>query len=222
MQEHDWTQFAELLVELSELHGKCMSSHLTEVYWRALEIFEWVDVKAAFKAHTRNPDSGQFFPKPADIVRFIDGSGETRALKAWTIVEKAIHCIGIYQSVVFDDCLIHAAIEEMGGWVKLCSMTLNDLPFRAQEFQKRYMAFVIKKPTRYPSCLHGLSALENAKNGYEVELPLLIGDAAKAEQVRLNGGVVVLNVEPLKTIQSVLANTIKQLEENHDESNSKI
>ncbi len=219
MQEHDWTQFACLLVKLSELHGKSMSSHLTEAYWKALEIFEWIDVKAAFEAHTRNPDCGQFFPKPADIVRFIDGSGETRALKAWTIVEKAMRQIGIYQSVVFDDCLIQAVIEEMGGWIKLCSMTLDGLPFRALEFQKRYMAFVIKKPAHYPSVLYGLSALENAKNGYEVELPLLIGDAAKAEQVRLNGGVVVLNVEPLKTIQKALANTFKQLEKNHDESN---
>lgn len=217
MQEHDWTKFAGLLAELSELYGKCMSSHLTEVYWRVLEIFEWPDVKAAFEAHTRNPDCGQFFPKPADIVRFIDGSGETRALKAWTIVEKAMGQVGIYQSVVFDDYLIHAVIEEMGGWVQLCSMTFDDLPFRAREFQKRYMAFVIKKPSRYPSCLYGLSALENTKNGYEVELPLLIGDTAKAEQVMLTGGEMLLSVQPLQTIQNALIKTVKQLEENHDE-----
>mgnify|MGYP001267198151 CR=1 FL=1 len=213
MQEHDLGQFAGLLAELSELYGKCISSGLTEIYWKALEMFEWVDVKAAFEAHARNPDCGQFFPKPADIVRFIDGNGETRALKAWTIVEEAMRRVGIYQSVIFDDCLIHAAIEEMGGWVQLCSMTMEDLPFRAREFQKRYMAFVIKKPARYPSCLHGLSTLENTKNGYPVELPLLIGNIEKAEQVMLSGNEAALNVQSLKTIQNALQQTIKQLED---------
>jgi hypothetical protein len=213
MQEHDLGQFAGLLAELSELYGKCISSGLTEIYWKALQMFEWIDVKAAFEAHARNPDCGQFFPKPADIVRFIEGNGETRALKAWSIVEEAMRRVGIYQSVIFDDCLIHAVIEEMGGWAKLCSMTVEDLPFRAREFQKRYMAFVIKKPLRYPSTLYGLSALENTKNGYPVELPLLIGNIEKAEQVMLSGNEAALNVQPLKTIQNVLEQTIKQLED---------
>jgi hypothetical protein len=213
MQTHDLGQFAGLLAELSELYGKCISSGLTEIYWKALEMFEWIDVKAAFEAHARNPDCGQFFPKPADVVRFIEGNGETRALKAWSIVEEAMRRVGIYQSVIFDDCLIHAVIEEMGGWVKLCAMTIEDLPFRAREFQKRYMAFVIKKPLRYPSTLYGLPALENTKNGYPVELPLLIGNIEKAEQVMLSGNEAALNVQPLKTIQNALQQTIKQLED---------
>jgi hypothetical protein len=181
-------------------------------------MFEWVDVKAAFEAHARNPDCGQFFPKPADIVRFIEGNGETRALKAWAIVEKALQCVGVYQSVVFDDAFIHAVIEDMGGWVKLCTMTNDDLPFRAREFQKRYMGFVIKKPLRYPKCLYGLSNCENAKNGYAVEPPLLIGDAAIAEQVMLNGGGVPLIVQQARSIQDLLSHTFKQLEEESHES----
>ena len=218
MQTHDLGQFAGLLAELSELYGRCISSGLTEIYWKALEMFEWVDVKAAFEAHARNPDCGQFFPKPADIVRFIEGNGETRALKAWAIVEKALQCVGVYQSVVFDDCLIHAVIEDMGGWVKLCTLTNDDLPFRAREFQKRYMGFVIKKPLRYPQCLYGLAACENAKNGYIVAPPLLIGEALIAEQVMLNGGGVPLIVEQARSVQDLLPNTFKQLEEENHES----
>lgn len=218
MQEHDAIDFGKLLVELGELHSKCISFELTSLYWKAFKGFDWVDVKAAFEAHARNPDCGQFFPKPADIVRFIEGNGETRALKAWTIVEKTMRQVGIYQSVVFDDCLIHAVIEEMGGWVKLCSMTLEDLPYQTREFQKRYMAFVIKKPLRYPGTLYGLSALENTKNNYDVELPLLIGNTRIAEQVMLNGRGTALNVVPLQTVQNALEQTIKQLEENYDES----
>jgi len=218
MQTHDLAKFATLLADLGELYGKCISEALTDIYWQVLKIFEWPDVKSAFEAHVHNPDCGQFFPKPADIVRFIEGNGEMRALKAWAIVEKALHCVGVYQSVVFDDFLIHAVIEEMGGWVKLCTMTNDDLPFRAREFQKRYMGFVIKKPMRYPKCLYGLSHSENAKNGYAIELPLLIGDAAIAEQVRLNGGGIPLIVQHSRPIQDLLQHTVKQLEEDNHES----
>lgn len=217
MQSHDFSKFAKLLSKLGELYGKCISLQSRDIYWQALEVFEWADVEAAFSAYPHNSDSGRVFPKPADIVRFINGNGETRALKAWSAVEKAMRQIGIYQTVVFDDYLIHAVIEEMGGWVKLCSMTEDDLPFRTREFQKRYMAFVIKKPEFYPGCLYGLSNIENAKNGYPVELPLLIGDIEKAEQVMLEGGDTTLKVQPLKTVQNALTSTLKQLEENTDE-----
>ncbi len=218
MEEHDVTEFGKLLVKLGELYTKPISFDLTTIYWKAFEGFDWVDVKAAFEAHARNPDCGQFFPKPADIVRFIEGNGETRALRAWTIVEKTMRQIGIYQSIVFDDYLTHAVIDEMGGWVQLCSMTIDDLPFRAREFQKRYMAFVIKKPTRYPSILYGLANIQNTKDGYALELPLLIGNVSVAEQVMLTGGGTALEVTPLKTIESALSNTIKQLEEKSDEN----
>ncbi len=97
-------------------------------------------------------------------------------------------------------------------------MTIDDLPFRAREFQKRYMAFVIKKPTRYPSVLYGLSDMQNTKDGYALQIPLLIGNVSVAEQVMLTGGGTALEVTPLKTIESALSNTIKQLEEKSDEN----
>lgn len=219
MQTHDLVKFTTLLAGLGELYGKFISEQLTDIYWQTLKIFDWQDVQHAFQAHLYNPNCGQFFPKPADIVRFIEGSGETRALRAWTIVEKTMHQVGIYQSVVFDDPLIHAVIEEMGGWIKLCSMTLEDLPFRSREFQKRYMGFVIKKPNRYPKYLYGLSECENAKNGYDVESPLLIGDAGRAERVMLNGGGMPLLVQPLHSMVNLLQQYMETKEEDSDESN---
>ena len=218
MQTSDIKTFSGLMAGAGELYDKKISATLTKIYWLTLKVYDIEDVQQAFNAHIHNPDCGQFFPKPADIVRFIEGNGETRALKAWAIVEKALQCVGVYKSVVFDDCLIHAVIEDMGGWVKLCTMTNDDLPFRAREFQKRYMGFVIKKPSRYPKCLYGLSNSENAKNGYAVEPPLLVGDVSIAEQVLLNGGGIPLIVQPLQTIQDLLQLTVKQLEEANHES----
>ncbi len=188
MRTSDLKTFGALMMGIGALYGKTISRDLSKIYWQTLEIFEMEDVTRAFNAHINNPDFGQFFPKPADIVRLIEGSGETKALSAWTKVEKAIHQVGAYESVVFDDALIHAVLEDMGGWVKLCRMTNEQMPFAALEFQKRYMGFVLKHPNRYPSHLCGIFETENTKNGYAIDTPLLLGDASKAEEVLKTGG----------------------------------
>lgn len=208
MKKDDMPQFALSLAELGEIYAKNISEFLTEIYWKALEDFELEDVQKALRAHIHNPDCGQYFPKPADVVRFIEGSGETKALSAWTMVEKAIHQVGSYQSIAFEDPLIHAALEDMGGWVKLCSTTIHELPFRANEFQKRYMGFLTKKPARHPKYLIGIAEQDNAKNGFEIKAPLLVGNAKKAEQVMLTGGGAPLAIQ---TFSQAIMDVMKQL-----------
>ncbi len=51
----------------------------------------------------QNAEAGQFPPKPADLIRFLDGTGESRAMGAWSLVERTLRRIGPYQSLVFDD-----------------------------------------------------------------------------------------------------------------------
>ncbi len=187
MLSNDISKFTAVMAGVGELYGKPISALLTDIYWQTLKSYEFEDVQKAFQAHIVNPDCGQFFPKPADIVRFIEGSGETKSLQAWAKVEKAIVQIGSYQSVAFDDPLIHAVLEDMGGWVKLCSRNNTQMPFCANEFQKRYMGFVSKRPKRHPKYLLGVIECENSKNGYPVEAPLLIGDPIKAEEVLKSG-----------------------------------
>jgi hypothetical protein len=204
MEKFDLPRFAALMASIGELHGKTVSGLLTELYWCTLERFQWQDVEQALQAHLQNPDTGQYFPKPADVVRFIEGSGEVQALQAWTKVSEALRLVGAYQSLSFDDALIHAVLEAMGGWVKLCAMKLSDMPFVANEFQKRYMGFVLKKPTRYPAYLWGMIELENTKNGYPVKPPLLVGDAQKANQVMLRGGGQLLMITEIKPITALL------------------
>lgn len=206
MEKPDLPDFAKLMMTMGELYGKTISPQLTELYWRLLEKFQWEDVKLALQSHSTNPDGGQYFPKPADVVRFIEGSGEVQALQAWTKVSEAVQRIGAYQSLAFDDALIHAVLEAMGGWVKLCAMKFTDMPFIGNEFQKRYMGFVLKKPERYPKYLSGLSEIENTKNGYSVKPPLLVGDTKKVEAVMLRGGGQLLTITGVKSFAALLLN----------------
>lgn len=216
MEKRDIGAFMQLIAGIGELYAKPISAALTELYWQSLKGFELQDVQRALEAHIHNPDCGQYFPKPADVVRFIEGSGETKALRAWAVVEKAIYQVGSYQSIAFDDALIHAVIEDMGGWIALCATTLKELPFRANEFQKRYMGFVIQKPNRHPQYLVGISERDNAKNGYQHNTLYIVGDAKKAKYVMITGGGPSLSVQIFT--QSIAE--IMQLSDKNNEDNT--
>ena len=187
MQTTEAPNFAALMIAVGELYGKILSKPMIQLHWQALSMYSLSDVRTALQAHICNPDSGQFFPKPADLIRQLEGGAETQALKAWTKVESAIEHIGAYQSLAFDDPLIHAVIEEMGGWVKLCTVTLKELPFRSLEFQKRYQGLVPKTHFRYPPYLSGLIEQENVCKGYAAPEPWLVGDPQKI-QALIQGG----------------------------------
>lgn len=183
MQETDKLKFLNLLTGVCSVYGKTMNEPLLEIYWQALARFEFDAVNRAFNSHVNNPDKGQFMPKPADVVEFLEGTKQTQSLQAWTKVLTAIKNIGAYPSLVFDDAIIHAAIEEMGGWIELCRVSTEQLQFRAQEFSKRYAAHVMQPPISYPKKIIGLIEQTNQGAGYKIEPPVLVGDQQKALQV---------------------------------------
>lgn len=188
MDTHEKPAFAKLLTGMAAVHDKILSKAVVEIYWQSLARFAFADVQRALQAHIDNPDGGQFFPKPADVIRLLEGSGHSKASSAWAKVEKAISQIGSYTSVVFDDALIHAVIEDMGGWVRLCQTTIDQLKFSGIEFQKRYQVFLTKTPERYPKVLVSIIQRDNTCDGYKVPPPTFIGDKQQARQVMSGGG----------------------------------
>lgn len=207
MNECEMEKFACSLIAVGEIYGRTISERLIEIYWRSVCEYDVEDIICALNSHIKNPDTGAFFPKPSDIVRSIEGSTETKALLAWTKVEKTIKQVGRYESVVFDDELIHAVIEDMGGWIYLCSMSYDDLPFRANEFKKRYMGFINKKPNRHPRVCFGIFELENSKNGFDVAPPIFVGDPQKSKQVMMSGGGEHLTITQGKLLYDIIKQT---------------
>jgi len=197
MNTNEKPDFAELLTGIAGVNNKIFSKSMVDVYWRSLKSYSWADVQRAFQAHIDNPDGGEFMPKPADIRRLLEGSGQDRALSAWTKIEKAITDIGSYESVVFDDALIHAVLEDMGGWISLCNTTTAQLKFSSIEFQKRYQGFLNFPPKRHPKVLKGRIEAQNAQSGYAVPSPKLIGDEGLARLVMSTGGGRALTVHDL-------------------------
>lgn len=189
MLDSDRSQFYALMTGLFELYGKKASKELLGLYYGALKSYEIADLVRAANQHSLDPDAGQFMPKPADFVRHIDGSKQTRAMRGWTAVDKAIRFVGPYESVVFDDPIIHAVIQDMGGWLSLCdTKTEDDLKFRRHEFEKRYQGYALQGGTsEYPARLVGLTEADCARLNKPVPAPKLIGDPERARRVLLTG-----------------------------------
>ncbi len=98
MQAHEQPAFLALLTMLASVYGKSLPEAVIELYWQTLQRFEWQAVKQALHAHVQHPDIGQFFPKPADVIRHIEGGPEQRAIRAWAWVLQAMQVHGSYRT----------------------------------------------------------------------------------------------------------------------------
>ena len=165
MNNTDKPNFAKLLMSLAELHNKKLSGQLLDIYWHSLKAYAFEDIKSSLNKLIVDPDVGQFMPKPADVVRYIEGDSKSQALIAWGKVMQAIQSVGAWDSVVFDDRKIHAVILDMGGWVELCRKTSHELVFLSKEFESRYSGYRYKKLETMPQKLLGRVEHANAYQG---------------------------------------------------------
>lgn len=188
MKAKDRESFAALMAGIGELYGKPLSSQLISIYWDGLSGYEFDEVKVAINLHVRNPDTGQFMPKIADVVKFVEGNTLTQAMRAWQKVNDAMRRVGTYASVVFDDPIIHAVIQDMGGWQPLGLVSDDEWPFKAREFEKRYQGYKVKPPESYPRKLLGIFEKENVSRGFTAPDPVLIGNEEQAKLVYENAG----------------------------------
>jgi len=184
MTPRDYSQFVTIWTQASELYSKTPSDGALDLIFSALQRFDIDQIKQGLTAHINDPKHGDFAPKPADIVRHIEGDGDSRALTAWSAVEDAIRTVGPYESVIFDDHRTMAAITDMGGWMKLCEVTEKDLPFKGNEFVKRYMGYLSRPPESFPAKLLGMTEASNTgEHGEFVPEPRLIGSPDKCLEV---------------------------------------
>lgn len=190
MRDDDREDLGAMLAKIMGVYGKQITTGFVDVFFDALSAYDLDSVRRGLNAHVQNPDSGQFPPKPADVVRLVDGTSQDQGMQAWSRVDKAVRRIGPYQSVVFDDAIVHRVMDDMGGWVKLCNTgSEDDYKFQGLEFARRYRAFVIAGGVgdAYPHYLIGMTEAENGRGGFKAPAPLLIGDRAACLAVLRDG-----------------------------------
>jgi len=167
MKEHEFDAFFVLMESTAQLYGKEISRTTIRLWWTALEAYDLAATRQGLSRHMQNPDTGQFMPKPADIVRMLGGTTQDGALLAWSKVDRAVRSIGPYETVAFDDPIIHAVITDMGGWMALGSKTEHEWPFVAREFENRYRGYRLGGgASDYPPTLAGIARRKTRKRGY--------------------------------------------------------
>jgi hypothetical protein len=185
----DRETFFILIADVYAFYGKTFSAFVGNVWWAAMQAYELAAVESALGRHCANPDAGQYLPKPADAVRMLQGGTQDSAMVAWAKVDRAVRHVGTYQSVVFDDPLIHRVLHDMGGWVPLGNKPEKEWPFIAKEFENRYRGYRMRSETpEYSRILIGLAEAQNNEAGRASQPPVLIGDEVRAQQV-MRGGV---------------------------------
>lgn len=207
MQPSDSQAFKTLLQGVHSFYGKDLSEFALSVWWEAMRPFDFAAVRDALNRHAVNPDNGQFAPKPADVVRLLQGSTQDSALVAWAKVDRAMRSVGPYASVVFDDAVIHRVLHDMGGWVALSKFDENEWPFRAKEFENRYRGYATRTLEAWPPRLIGIAEAENARAGRDGRTQIvMIGDKARCEAVAAGG-----TDTPLLSMQPARGETLLRL-----------
>lgn len=68
------------------------------------------------------------------------GTEQDRAVLAWDEATSAVKKHGFYKTVSFEDAVINAVIESMGGWEAFSNIEAEDVPFRKKDFLELYKA----------------------------------------------------------------------------------
>lgn len=189
MQQHEQGQFADLLTDVMAYYGKDVSRFLLDVWWDACKSFDMQQVSKALQRHACDPERGQFAPKVADVARVLSGTSTDRAAIAWGKVHEAMSAVGAYTDVVFDDPAIHAVVEDLGGWPKICRMELKELSYLQHRFQESHRAYTERGQYEYPRRLMGDRSPDHeyTRNGLPLPRPALVGNRDRAVAVLKNG-----------------------------------
>lgn len=189
MQRSDFREFSAMLTDALAFYGKDVSSFALSVWWQACSRYSLEQVSKALTAHALNADRGQFAPKPADIVRALEGTHTDKALLAWGKALDAAGRVGAYQDVVFDDAAIHAVIEDIGGWPKFCRAETSELSYLQHRFCESYRAYVGRGAYPYPRVLAGDRSPDHVytSRGLPPPKPMVVGDVVAARLVYRSG-----------------------------------
>lgn len=185
MQDYEREKFSALLTDVMAYYGKDASPFMLSLWWDACKGLEYREVAKALNAHAKDPDKGQFAPKVADLVRITQGTTTDRAALAWGKVYEAMCSVGAYRDVAFDDPAIHAAINDCGGWVKMCRGDTAELSYLQHRFCEAHKTYTSRGEFNYPRVLTGDRSPDElyAKRGLPPPKPVLIGNQEKAQQL---------------------------------------
>lgn len=160
-------EFAKIMAVLAEVYdgGTPPTKLKIEIYSKALSNTPIEEIKKAVEKMivTRVFPS---FPKPAEIIQEIRGKAEDAAAVAWIKVVDTIRRVGNYESVMFDDPIIHEVLDFMGGWPSTGEWLESELKWKQKEFERMYSILQVNSRKSIPY-LPGIIEMQNSARGYK-------------------------------------------------------
>ena len=166
-------EFVKALGGLAITLGEAVPEERILAYFLALRGYGLEPLLAAIHRATV---TCRFFPKPAELVELITGApgGGQDPDVAWQEVLHALEDVGSYGNVEFQDGAIAAAIEGLGGWSALGSLSYKEITL--QRFPARFIALYADAVRRgchhAPGVVFGSIDRANAARGYSLEGPV--------------------------------------------------
>lgn len=111
-------EFGVMLLAMGELFETPVSPVRAEMFCGAVEDLPFTAVRDAAAAHVR---TSTFFPKPADLRRFVEGDVEDQAALAWQYVLREVRRVGYLGTPEWPSEVAQRAAEGLfGSWRALC------------------------------------------------------------------------------------------------------
>ena len=190
METNEQDKFKELIALMAENYNEEFTASKVKLWWGMFKPFSINVFESALYAHIGCPDAGMFSPKPANIMKFIKGTTKqaeqdtgNKAEIAWSSIEGQVYSIGSYQSPKIEDRQAMASLKAMGGWMKLCGSTVDQLTWKKKEFLGLYQTFEKTPVEMLPHNMPGRIELEQHKqNGNKEFNSLMKGLEARVKQ----------------------------------------
>lgn len=207
MKQSDLPEFSQLLTDVLAYYRQDASKFVVSLWWGACQNFDLEQVNKALTAHATDAERGVYAPKVADLVRILSGTVTDRAALAWGRTLEAMQTVGAYSDVVFDDPAIHAAIEDCGGWVKICRSQTEELSYLQHRFCLSHKAYTGRGEFEYTRRLMGDRSpdQEYSTRGIPLPKPAVVGDVDRARSVYRGGrigGKTAIGFLPLETLEA--------------------
>ena len=194
MNDQDKSRFKTALTMIANTYDVEFRNDKIVMWWKLFNRHDIDQFEAAVLAHITDPDEGMFNPKPAHIIKRMNGSSkqnkestEERAEIAWADIYGQIGRIGPYKAPNVADKQALAAVKGVGGWVYLCSLTTEELVWKKKEFVSLYDTYENTPLDRLPSSLPGLEDLDRHKREDKSQLKDILKESARRSTAnRLN------------------------------------
>ena len=146
-----------------------INTMMLKLFFASLRNFTFEQVSYGFEKHLGDSVDGRFFPKPANIIKWLEDKGpatEQKAELAWAQINQELRKHGAYGNLDLDDKQAIAALKSFTTWKEFCMMDVSKMTWAKKEFISMYSTYDKTPLEMLPSSLPGLIELHNHKEKY--------------------------------------------------------